>query len=123
MTQNAPELLPSLKHALKQRGFYDSGILQLYKRGQVFGLVRLLDKILEMQIQGFKDGLIEAEIEISRKIICSSSASLAIQFPMSSVFVVYPRRRATPQLFRYESWQSKSLDHPEIRVNILRSRP
>ena len=66
MTQIAPELLPSLQNALKQRGFYDPGVLQLYKRGQAFGLVRRLDKILEMHIRGFKDGLIEAEIEISR---------------------------------------------------------
>lgn len=66
MTQIAPELLPSLKQALKQRGFYDPGVLQLYKRGQSFGLVGRLDKILEMHIRGFKDGLVEAEIEISR---------------------------------------------------------
>ncbi|MFX1404615.1 MAG: hypothetical protein ACFE9D_09125 [Promethearchaeota archaeon] len=66
MTQLAPELVPRLKGALKRRGFYDPGVLQLYKRGQAFGLVRRVDKILEMHIRGFKDGLIEAEIEISR---------------------------------------------------------
>ncbi|MFW9831865.1 MAG: hypothetical protein ACFFD8_08820 [Candidatus Thorarchaeota archaeon] len=67
MTQIAPALLPYLEQVLKQRGFYNPGALQLYKRNQVFGLIKQLDKPLEMHIRGFKDGTLEAEIEISRE--------------------------------------------------------
>lgn len=66
MTQISPDRLPQLKQVLEQHGFSDPGVLQLIKRGQVFGLVQRIDQALEMHVRAFKDGTLESEIEISR---------------------------------------------------------
>lgn len=66
VTHIAPALLPYLEDVLVQRGFYNPGVLQLYKRDQKFGLVKRLDQALEMHVRGFNDGRVDAEIEISR---------------------------------------------------------
>lgn len=53
---------------LKDEGF-QSTPFQIWKPGQVFGLVRRLDPpwdAWEMHVRGFEDGHLEAEIEISR---------------------------------------------------------
>lgn len=55
-----------VEEALEAEGFSDPGILQNYKDGQVFGVVKDLDETWQMHVRGYKDGSLEAEIEISR---------------------------------------------------------
>ena len=63
--ENTSEWLERVKGILVHEGFSDT-ILQTIKQGQVFGLVKKVDSIWEMHVRGFKDGRLEAEIEISR---------------------------------------------------------
>ncbi len=63
--ENIKEWLERVKGVLIQEGFHDTK-LQTIKQGQVFGLVKKVDGIWEMHVRGFKDGRLEAEIEISR---------------------------------------------------------
>ena len=59
------EWLQRAKGALIQEGFSHT-ILQTVKSGQVFGLIKKLDKVWEMHVRGFDDRRLEAEIEVSR---------------------------------------------------------
>ena len=59
------EWLERVKQALYVEGFRDT-FLQVWKEGQVFGLVKKIDDIWEMHVRGFEDGHLEAEIEVSR---------------------------------------------------------
>ena len=60
--------LKRVENALRSEGFKDT-LLQIWKEGQVFGLVKKIDNVWEMHVRGFKDGHLEAEIEISRDYI------------------------------------------------------
>jgi len=55
-----------VKQVLMNEGFYDPGILQVWKEGQVFGLAKRIGKVLETHIRGYADSTLDAEIEISR---------------------------------------------------------
>ena len=55
-----------VKRALKQEGFYDPWFLQIWKEGQVFGLVKHVSKEFEIHVRGYVDSTLDAEIEISR---------------------------------------------------------
>jgi hypothetical protein len=57
--------LQTVKGVLIQEGFSDT-ILQVKEPGQVFGLVKRLDKVWEMHVRGFNDGRLKAEIEVAR---------------------------------------------------------
>jgi hypothetical protein len=63
--ENISEWLERVKEILIQEGYRDTK-LQTIKQGQVFGLVKKVDSVWEMHVRGFKDGRLEAEIEISR---------------------------------------------------------
>jgi len=55
-----------VKQVLIKEGFYDPGILQIWKEGQVFGLAKRINKVLETHVRGYADNTFDAEIEISR---------------------------------------------------------
>ena len=57
--------LKVVEEILRKEGFEDT-ILQTWKPGQVFGLVKKLNFPWEMHVRGFEDGHLEAEIEVSR---------------------------------------------------------
>lgn len=60
--------LESIHQALLSEGFVDPGLFQqVVKPGQVFGVVKCLDDVWEMHVRGFADGILEAEIEVSRE--------------------------------------------------------
>ena len=59
--------LTIIKKLLLQEGFYDAGILQGWKEGQVFGLAKPLENLLEVHIRGYLDNTLDAEVELSRE--------------------------------------------------------
>jgi hypothetical protein len=59
--------LTVIKKLLLQEGFYDVGILQSWKEGQVFGLAKPLENLLEVHIRGYLDNTLDAEVELSRE--------------------------------------------------------
>jgi sulfiredoxin len=60
-----PEHVPLLAVVLQQMGFTDP-IFQERKKGQRFGLSKLLSSLLEWHVRGFADGMLDSEVEISR---------------------------------------------------------
>ena len=58
--------LKRVENVLKEEGF-EHTYLQVWKEGQVFGLIKRIDDKWEMHVRGFEDGHLEAEIEISRE--------------------------------------------------------
>jgi hypothetical protein len=58
--------LDRAKEALIKEGFRDTP-LQVWKPGQVFGLVKPLDDVNEVHVRGYQDGTLDAEIEVSRE--------------------------------------------------------
>jgi hypothetical protein len=58
--------LDCVEDALVREGFRDTP-LQIWKPGQVFGLVRPLDDMYEVHVRGYQDGTLDAEIEVSRE--------------------------------------------------------
>jgi len=58
--------LDRAKEALIKEGFRDT-LLQFWKPGQVFGLVKPLDDTYEIHVRGYQDGTLDAEIEVSRE--------------------------------------------------------
>jgi hypothetical protein len=59
--------LTIIKKLLLQEGFYDAGILQGWKEGQVFGLAKPLENLLEVHIRGYLDNTLDAEVELLRE--------------------------------------------------------
>jgi hypothetical protein len=59
--------LATIKEILLREGFYDPGILQARKEGQVFGLAKPSGEMLEVHIRGYVDNTLDAEIELSRE--------------------------------------------------------
>ncbi|MCD6099625.1 MAG: hypothetical protein J7K33_03475 [Candidatus Marinimicrobia bacterium] len=57
--------LEDIKELLKREGFQHTP-LQIWKPGQVFGLVKKVKDPWEMHVRGFEDGHLEAEFEVSR---------------------------------------------------------
>jgi hypothetical protein len=58
--------LDRAKEALIKEGFSDT-LLQIWKPGQVFGLVKPLDDVNEVHVRGYQDGTLDSEIEVSRE--------------------------------------------------------
>ena len=61
-----PEHFPLLTAMLQRVGF-TRPIFQEWKTGQKFGLSRPLTSLLEWHIRGFLNGMLDSEVEISRK--------------------------------------------------------
>jgi hypothetical protein len=61
-----PEHIPLVAAILQRTGFTDP-IFQEWKTGQRFGLSRSLSSLLEWHVRGFADGMLNSEVEISRK--------------------------------------------------------
>ena len=59
--------LTTIKKLLLEEGFYDTGILQSWKEGQMFGLAKPLENLLEVHIRGYLNNTLDAEVELSRK--------------------------------------------------------
>ncbi len=60
--------LGRVREALLAEGFRDT-VLQIYRKGQVFGLVKPLNETLEVHVRAYRDGSLDAEVEVSRKYI------------------------------------------------------
>lgn len=58
--------LDYVKQILMKEGFYDPGLFQIRKEGQVFGLVKRVSKEFEVHVRGYVDNTLDSEIEISR---------------------------------------------------------
>ena len=56
-----------VKEILIQEGFTDPTPLQIWKEGQIFGLVKKIDEDLEMHVRGYDDFTLDSEIELSRE--------------------------------------------------------
>jgi hypothetical protein len=59
--------LTSVKRILLNEGFRDARFLQTWKDGQVFGLVKPLNDLLEVHVRGYVDNTLDAEVELSRE--------------------------------------------------------
>jgi hypothetical protein len=59
--------IDAVKNALLREGFKDPTPLQVWKKGQVFGLVKEVGDTLEMHVRGYNDSTLESEIELSRE--------------------------------------------------------
>ncbi|HUK51320.1 MAG TPA: hypothetical protein VLV18_09805 [Terriglobales bacterium] len=55
-----------MRRTLLTEGFKSAGLLQVCKRGQVFGYVRRIRYDLEWHVRAFSDGRIESEVERPR---------------------------------------------------------
>ncbi len=56
-----------VKRILLNEGFRDAVFLQRWKDGQVFGLVKPLNGLLEVHVRGYVDNTFDAEVELSRE--------------------------------------------------------
>lgn len=59
------EDIETIKKILIREGFYEP-IFQTWKDGQVFGLVKPLNGLLEVHIRAYEDNTLDAEVELSR---------------------------------------------------------
>jgi hypothetical protein len=55
-----------VKQILLNEGFYEP-LLQGWRKGQVFGLVKPLNELVEVHVRGYEDGTLDAEVELSRE--------------------------------------------------------
>ncbi|NOZ82679.1 MAG: hypothetical protein GXN98_02510 [Euryarchaeota archaeon] len=60
------EDLSRVQEVLVEEGFRNTA-LQIYRRGQVFGLVKPLNEKLEVHVRAYIDGSLDAEVEVSRE--------------------------------------------------------
>jgi hypothetical protein len=58
--------LEVVRRILLSEGFHEP-LLQGWRGGQVFGLVKPLNELVEVHVRGYKDGTLDAEVELSRK--------------------------------------------------------
>lgn len=58
--------MKEIREILLKEGFRDS-IFQIWKEGQIFGLIKKLNNDLEMHVRGFEDFTLDSEIELSRE--------------------------------------------------------
>ncbi len=61
-----PSFVERFRQTLLAEGFSNAGLLQIWKRGQVFGYVRRLREDLEWHVRAFADGRLESELEFPR---------------------------------------------------------
>jgi hypothetical protein len=58
--------LEVVRRILLSEGFHEP-LLQGWKEGQVFGLVKPLNELVEVHVRGYEDGTLDAEVELSRE--------------------------------------------------------
>jgi hypothetical protein len=58
--------LEVVRRILLSEGFYEP-LLQGWRKGQVFGLVKPLNELVEVHVRGYEDGTLDAEVELSRE--------------------------------------------------------
>jgi hypothetical protein len=58
--------LEVVRRILLSEGFHEP-LLQGWKQGQVFGLVKPLNELVEVHVRGYEDGTLDAEVELSRE--------------------------------------------------------
>jgi hypothetical protein len=58
--------LEVVRRILLSEGFHEP-LLQGWREGQVFGLVKLLNELVEVHVRGYEDGTLDAEVELSRE--------------------------------------------------------
>ena len=59
--------LEIVRDTLLKEGFVNAGLLQIWKPGQVFGLVKRVDDKYEVHVRGYIDGTLDSELEVSRE--------------------------------------------------------
>lgn len=69
MLSISPWFIEILRRALLAEGFRSAGLLQIWKKGQVFGYIRRLGDNLEWHVRAFVDGGLESELEPPRTTI------------------------------------------------------
>jgi hypothetical protein len=69
MLSISPWQVEILRRTLLAEGFRSAGLLQIWKKGQVFGYVRRIQESLEWHIRAFEDGRLESELEPPRTTI------------------------------------------------------
>jgi hypothetical protein len=65
----SPNFVDYLRRTLLAEGFKNLGLLQIWKKGQVFGYARRLGSNLEWHVRAFVDGSLESELEPPRTTI------------------------------------------------------
>jgi len=78
-----------VRETLIQEGFHDPGILQTWKEGQVFSLVKPLNELLEMHVRGYEDNTLDAEVELSRKYLQHPYEVKPFYGPLIEILVKY----------------------------------
>jgi hypothetical protein len=58
--------LEVVRWILLSEGFHEP-LLQGWKEGRVFGLVKPLNELVEVHVRGYEDGTLDAEVELSRE--------------------------------------------------------
>jgi hypothetical protein len=58
--------LEVVRRILLSEGFHEP-LLQGWREGQVFGLVKPLNELVEVHVRGYEDGTLDAEVELSRE--------------------------------------------------------
>lgn len=66
MVQIEPSQLREFEKTLKREGFWNAGLFQFWKAGQLYGYVRTLGSNLEWHVRAFRNGALHSEIEYSR---------------------------------------------------------
>jgi hypothetical protein len=61
-----PSYVEQFRRTLVAEGFRSAGLLQIWKRGQIFGYVRRMSNDLEWHVRAFYDGTLESELELPR---------------------------------------------------------
>lgn len=61
-----PEQLHTFERVLKHEGFWNAGLFQFWKQGQLYGYVKSLGNDLEWHVRAFRNGWLGSEIEPSR---------------------------------------------------------
>ncbi len=58
-----------IKRILIEEGFVDPSPFQIWKEGQVFGLIKRINENFEVHVRGYRDFTLDSEIELSREYI------------------------------------------------------
>jgi hypothetical protein len=64
--QIEPSRLREFENILKREGFWNAGLFQFWKAGQLYGYVRTLGNNLEWHVRAFRNGALDSEVEYSR---------------------------------------------------------
>jgi len=99
---------------IKKEGFKRTR-LQFKKKGQVFGLIKPINGVLEIHVRGYKDNTLDAELEISRKYI-QHLFKRAIPFDIILIFIL--KRHNIPfEIVKPISLSVPKIDIPKILIN------